>query len=198
MRFDAGFDHGDGGEAFEARFVRIAPLAAHPADIVRDHAAARLDAAMALVGVGEDIQLAVGRAVKIQLDLGMGGLLIVLCGQQIIAAKVDDLFGNVRLAALLSKSKGRRWTRGRPSAPPGGKLRHKQRDCDDFIGFFRHGLTSKHQIVRRRIGRDQVQGRLSAPPVMAAPRCFAPHPELAEGQWRSAPPPWAAARRQNS
>ena len=67
---------------------------------------ARLDAAMALVGVGQDIQLAVGRAVKIQLDLGMGGLLIVLCRQKIIAAKVDDLFGNVRLAALLSKVEG--------------------------------------------------------------------------------------------
>ena len=61
---------------------------------------------MALVGVGQNVQPAVGGAVEIQFDLGMGGLLIVFRGQKIIAAEVNDLFGNVRLAALLSKVEG--------------------------------------------------------------------------------------------
>jgi hypothetical protein len=78
---------------------------------------AHFDAAMTLVGFGHNIQLAVGRAVKKQLDLGMGGFLIVPRGQQIIAAKVNNLCGNVRLAALLSKSKGRLSTRDCRSAP---------------------------------------------------------------------------------
>lgn len=97
-RLDAGLDHGDGAEALEARLIGITPLAAHPVDTLGDMAA-RLDAAMGFLDLGERIDLIGGSVIEIELDLGVGGLLIVLGGQQLIAAEIDDCFGDVGLAA---------------------------------------------------------------------------------------------------
>src|SRR5258708_4589999 len=73
-RLDAGLDHGDGAEALEARLIGIAPLAAHPVDMLRDEMTARLDTAMGLVDIGERIDLIGRSGVEVELDLGMGGL----------------------------------------------------------------------------------------------------------------------------
>ena len=88
---DAGLDHGDGFKALEARLIGITALAAHPAGVLRDEVAARFDAAMGFFGLGQNVNLMGGGAVEIQLDFGMGGFLIVLGGQKIVAAEIDDL-----------------------------------------------------------------------------------------------------------
>ena len=96
--FDTRLDHGDGAEALEARLIGIAPLAAHPVNALGDEMAARLDAAMGFFRRRQNLKLMARSAVKIELDLGMGGFLVVFRRQKIVAAEIDDGFGNIRLA----------------------------------------------------------------------------------------------------
>ncbi len=59
------------------------------------------------------------------------------------------------------------------------KLLDKQGDRRDFIGLVRHLPLPQHQAVGARVGRNQMQCRLAAPAVMAAPRGLAVDGDLA-------------------
>ena len=145
--------------------------------------AARLDAAMGLLDLGERIDLIGGSGVEIELDLGMGGLLIVLGGQQIVAAEIDDRLGDVGLAAHgVDGDEAARKRSGR------GQFLQQQGNGGDLVGFVGHRPLPQHEAVGCRIGRDEMQRRLSAPAIVAA-RARSCH------RWRSGRPLRADARR---
>lgn len=124
---------------------------------------ARLDAAMALLDLGERIDLIDGSGVEIELDLGMGGLLIVLGGQEIVTAEIDDRLRDVGLAA--HGVDGNETTRQRSGR---GQFLQQQGNGGDLVGLVGHRPLPQHEAVGCRIGRDQVQRRLSTPAIVAA------------------------------
>ena len=153
--FAAGLDHGDGSEALEARLIGIALLAAHPADAPGDEMAAGFDAAVGLFGVARNVHLMGGRAVKIQLDLGMGRFSGCLSWPE--DSRRRDRQSVRRCPA------GSPWRRCRQDCRRARRRRakfiEKQRDRRDLIGFVRHRALSEHQAVGGRVGRHRMQRR---------------------------------------
>ena len=63
---------------------------------------AGFDPAMGFLDLGRNLDLIMWSLVEVKFDLGMGGSLVVLGGEKIIAAEIDDLFGDLRLKPIAS------------------------------------------------------------------------------------------------
>ena len=88
-----------------------------------------------------------------QFDILAQRALVALQGEDVIGLLVEDLLGDVALAAH------------RVDGDDGALDRHhveQLRDGDDLVGFLRHLDLPEHEALARREGGDHVDGRLAA------------------------------------
>ena len=91
---DVGLDADEAGGIGQAAFAGEAALAGEPADLTRDADGALLDAAMALVDVGVDVERAGRGGGKGGLDLGAQRRSVGLDGEQVVGAGITDGLGD--------------------------------------------------------------------------------------------------------
>src|SRR5215218_11171284 len=89
---DLGLHHGDGGETWEARFAREAPVAGQEGDVVADGVTAQLDAAR--VGVGGLVAVEPDCVLEEALDLAMQVRPVLLDGEQVVGPAPEDRLGS--------------------------------------------------------------------------------------------------------
>ena len=96
VALDPGFDHGDGAQPWEARLSGAPPIGGRKAHVVADEVAADLDAAVVAIG---RLEVAVDRGgvVEIAPDLVVQAGLVVLDGEQVVAAAVEDSLSDLGL-----------------------------------------------------------------------------------------------------
>ena len=100
---------------------------------------AGFDPAMGFPDLGRNLDLIMWSLAETEFDLDMGGFLVVLGGEKIITAEIDDLFGDLRLTARRIDADEAANPRAR-----GGQFRQQQADRRDLVGFFAHGALPWH------------------------------------------------------
>ncbi len=137
--------------------------------IVEHERAAELDPAVPLLhrlrlivpDSGEVVGLGRGNT---QLHILVQGALVALERQHIVATLVEDLLGDLPLAAHGIN---------RHQAPSEGQLPQEFGQGGDLIGFVLDLDLSQHQAIGRGPGTHQVDGRLAAAPIVRAAKGLA-------------------------
>src|SRR5208283_3872870 len=97
-QFGPRFDPDDRARVDEANFTGKAPVAVEPIDLPQHRDGAGLDAAVALVEIDVDFDLALVGGLEGGLDIGPQGRLIAFDGEQIVGSGVADGLGDLRIA----------------------------------------------------------------------------------------------------
>src|SRR5208282_3549214 len=124
------FDPDDRARVGEADFAGKAPVAVEPIDLPQHRDGAGFDAAVALVDIDVDINLALADGFEGSLDIGLEGRLIAFNGEQIVGSGVADGLGDLRIAG-----DGVDGDHGAFEAAAGGEFLEQQRDRGRFVGF---------------------------------------------------------------
>jgi hypothetical protein len=115
-----------------------------------DPAAAKLDAAMAAVGGGENLAWLCRLALEEEAHVLGQGRPIVLENEQLIGASGADRFGDVLLAADGVDGDERAFE---------FEAREQKRNGDDLVALLVDRFLAEHQALARGPGRDQMQRR---------------------------------------
>ena len=168
----AALDLADGRQAWPVVLVL------EPSDIARERGATDLDAAMAGIDLAVDAVALDLRIVEEQGDIGVQGGLISLEGEQVVAALIDDLPGDLPLAADRIDGDDRALER-----------EHFQelRDCGDLVRLAIDGQLAEHQALVGRPGGDQMQRRAARGAVERPAQGLAVDRHHASGAFGKAP-----------
>ena len=136
----------------EAHLAGKAPVAVEPVDLPQHRDGAGFDAAVALVDIDVDFDLALVGGFEGGLDIGLKGRLIAFDGEQVVGPGVADGFCDLRIAG-----DGVDGDHGAFEAAAGGEFLEQQGDGGRFVGLAVDRLLSENQTAVGGEGGDQMQ-----------------------------------------
>ena len=148
VALDFGLYHRDSAQTREARFAWETPGGCQPSHVMADGMATHHDAAVITVGCLEAAVNDGGGIVEVAPDFVVQAGLVILDGEQVVAATIKDGLGDLGLGA--------HGVDGDEGASEREAFEQK-RDGGDLVGLGRACLLAKHQALAAGPGRDHVE-----------------------------------------